>query len=174
MIYPTYGVITETGEETRLLHALCQKIYVHGAVSSRFYINGKTQTICYKIPLTVPILSVDEFIQTYTKFYSKLITWVESLQVGDTVVIEQPRMDDIGAYPYSFVFDMKRYVGHELKIKSIHEVPAYGYLENGTRLQFTLEEAPGYAWHSSMFELPDNLNVNKLTLTDLIINPFEL
>ena len=174
MIYPTYGVIVETPGQRLLLSDLCKKICVHGVVSSRFYINGKNQTIHNdEILPTIPILPVDEFVQTYIEFYNKLITWVHSLRVGDTVVIEEPRMGG-DYYPYSFAPEMQKYVGHELTIKSIHEALPYGYLENGTRLKFTLKEAPGYIWHSSMFEFSDNLNVNKLTLTDLIINPFEL
>ena len=133
-----------------------------------FYLNSKGD-FNYSLVLNgVRIVSVLEFLNILSNFYTDLILWRNNLQIGSTVIIED-FISSNDYYPVYFNSTMKSFAGNTATIKDIRQLPG-GYDKKyclGDHRLFSLEEYP-FSWHSSMF-IMEIIPVKKLILSEVDI-----
>lgn len=183
MIYPSYGLILpdELEDFVQVLEALSSCHINTADVKNfrEFWVDGARQeAIQQNVPDFIPKFPYKDFIIVYCDFYKEMMSYVDSLDVGDTVIIEEARGDvDGNDYPYQFSPDMQDLAGEEFKIKGIDRCsyPMSLQYANGSDKCFYLSgAADGYTWHSSMFSRKAVKSVNKIEISPLIINPLDL
>lgn len=181
MIYPSYGLILPDKIENfiEVLNALV-RIHVKCDIArfDEIWVDGaKQEAIAGHPPENIPLLNYVDFIQRYETFYHEMITYIDSLQVGDKVCIEEHRgMDDGRDYPYQFVPVMQMLAGQTFTIMGVGTI-FYGSVRygNGSTRCFYLDgKADSYTWHSSMFSMIPLKEIERINIISLNINPLEL
>lgn len=174
MIYPSYGVQLNSLEETLRIRSILERLHIN-SLPQRYpmtcYVDGEWQRATENPGRHIPIVSINEFCKIYIDFDRQLHDFIENLNVGDKVIIEQRRGSSVN-YPYSFADGMTRYSGKEMTITSISQCLYSGNLfSNYSDKCFYLEEDGNeFTWHSSMFEMSKIIPVKRINLSDIPIN----
>lgn len=179
MIYPSYATEVRDLKKIEKISSILDKLCIADChrLNGKFAVDGYSQKV--KIitdDFSYPIVSPEEFIQIYTNFYEELHQYVEGLQIGDKVIIEPRRMNE-GWYPFSYAKDMDTYANKELTIisKVLTHFPIRNRnFYNGTDYEFSMEECPGWLWHSSMFKLGKSSSLTVVKLSPIVVDPLVL
>jgi len=128
-----------------------------------------------KIDPSIPLMTLDKVYELYVKFRTDMYNFVNNLSVGDKVIIEERRGNDID-YPLDFVDGMTVYCGKEMTIEHIFDGPEENVkFSNGINKRFLMrEDSNRYNWSSSMFEMPGLKTIDMISLASLKIDTFQL
>ena len=128
-----------------------------------------------KIDPSIPLMTLDKVYELYVKFCYDMRNFVNTLSVGDKVIIEERRSNGTD-YPLDFVDGMTVYCGKEMTIKHIFDGDEENVkFYNGLTKRFTMCEDSGrYNWSSAMFEMPNLKTIDMISLASLKIDTFQL